>query len=88
MIRISPREYRLLRYAQTDSPDLSRDNLAAVAKCVPVSIGRILTALRKRGLITIKRGPNRKILAIETTFEFVRNKAFYVDNPPRTRYLT
>ena len=88
MIRISPREYRLLRYAQTDSPDLSRDNLATVADVVPVSIGRILTALRSRGLVTIKRGQNRRILAIEPTFEFVRNKVFYIGHPPRARYLT
>lgn len=31
MIRISRNEHALLAYAQTDSPDLSRDNLATVA---------------------------------------------------------
>ena len=73
----------MLRYAQTDSPDLSRDKLAAIADVVPVSVGRILTALRKRGLVNIERGPNRRIMSIAPTFEFARNVTFYVGNPSR-----
>jgi DNA-binding MarR family transcriptional regulator len=83
MIRLSRREHDLLAYAQTDSADLSRDNLATVANVIPVSVGRILTALRKRGLVTIERGPNRRILSITPTFEMARNVTFYVGNPSR-----
>lgn len=84
MIRISPREYRILRYALSESPDLSRDNLAAVANVAPVSVGRILSRLLSRGLVTIERGPNRRILSIAPTFEFEKGKTFWVGSPLRT----
>lgn len=80
MIYLTSREYRLLRYALTDSPDLSRDNLAFVAQIIPVSVGRILTKLQNRGLLTIERGQNRRILSMTPTFEFVKDKEFVVRN--------
>ena len=83
MIRLSPREHRILRHALSDDPDLSRDKLAEVADVHPCSIGRILTALSRRGAITIKRGPHRRILAITPTFEFTRNVGFYVGHQPK-----
>ena len=84
MIRISRNEHALLAYAQTVGADLSRDNLAAVAGVIPVSVGRILTALRKRGLITVTRGPNRRILSITPTFEFKKGETFWVGHPLRS----
>lgn len=83
MIRISRREHALLAYAQTDSPDLSRANLATLAHVVPVSVGRILTSLRNRGLVNIERGQNRRILSMTPTFPMKRGETFYIGNPPR-----
>lgn len=83
MIRLSRREHTLIKHAQADCADLSRDKLARVADCHLVSVGRILTALTRRELITIERGANRRILSITPTFEMKRNETFYVGNPSR-----
>ena len=70
MIYLSNREVRLLKYATSNNADLSRDALAAVLGVVDVSVGRLLTRLKNRGLINIKRGRNRRILSIQPTFDF------------------
>ena len=83
VICLNPREYRILRYSLTESADFSRATLAAVAQVIPVSVGRILTRLKNRGLIEIERGPNRRILSITPTFEFKKGEIFWVGNPLR-----
>ena len=82
MIYISPTEFRLLRHAVEPDADLSRPALAeATMVDDPTSVSRILTRLRKRGLITIERGNHRRITKIQTTFPFVRGEGFWVQNP-------
>ena len=76
MIYLTPVEYRLIRHSQQADADLSRAALANAARIADVSVGRILTRLRKRGLIEIKRGQNRKILAIVPQFDFANGKGF------------
>lgn len=83
MIFLNPREYRIIRHALTEYPDLSRDKLAEVAGCHPVSIGRTLTRLKNRGLVTIERGQKRRILSITPTFPFEERKTFWIVLGPR-----
>lgn len=87
MIRISPRERDIIRHALSDSPDLSRDKLAEVAKCHPVYIGRILTDLSRRGAVTIKRGPHRTILSITPTFEFKKGVGYWTGHRPKKHFF-
>ena len=84
MFNLARSEYAILKYALSESPNLSRSNLAAVAGVVDVSVGRILTRLQNRGLIEIERGQHRRILAIKVNFEFKKGETFWVGHPMRT----
>ena len=76
MIFLTRPEHKLLACALSPDADLSRDAIAEAVGVRPTSIGRILTRLRKAGLITISRGPHNVILKIEPTFEFAPGKTF------------
>ena len=81
MIRLTPAEFRLLNYVSGDSPDLSRLSLATVTEVTPDSVSRILTGLKKRGLVTVKYGDNRRIEALVPTFFVKRNVTCYLGYP-------
>lgn len=81
MVRLSPSEYLLLDYAIGDSPDLSRKSLSAATGLSPNSVSRLLTSLKKRGLVTVTYGDHRRIEALVPTFVIKRNVTFYLGYP-------
>ncbi len=81
MIRLTPAEFRLLSYVSGDSPDLSRSSLAAVTEVQPASVSRILTGLKKRGLVTVEYGDHRHIEAVIPSFFVKRNVTCYLGYP-------
>ena len=81
MIRLTPAEFRLLDYVSGDSPNLSRPNLATITEVKPASVSRILTGLKKRGLVTVTYGNNRRIETLVPTFFVKRNVTCYLGYP-------
>ena len=84
MVRLTPSEFLLLDYATGDSPNLSRDSLSAATGLSPNSVSRLLTNLKKRGLVTVTYGNNRRIQALVPTFYVKRNVTFYLGYPQGT----
>lgn len=85
MVRLSPAEYRLLRYVTGAPPvDLSRSALAAAAELTPNSVSRILRGLLERGVVLeIVRGPHRRIVGVKAALVPQRNINVFVECAPR-----
>ncbi|TDJ27187.1 MAG: helix-turn-helix domain-containing protein [Gammaproteobacteria bacterium] len=81
MVRLTPSEFLLLEYATGDSPNLSRDSLSDACGLSPNSVSRLLTSLKKRGLVSVKYGLNRRIESLTPTFPVERNVGFYLGYP-------
>lgn len=81
MIRLTPAEFRLLNYVSGDSPDLSRLSLATVTEVTPDSVSRILTGLKKRGLVSVTYADHRRIEALVPTFFVKKNVTCYLGYP-------
>lgn len=76
MIIINRRERALLEHVTSADPNLSRPHLAEVISAEPESVSRLLSRLRRRGLINVTYGPHRRITSITPAFDFSQGNFF------------